>query len=540
MTTTFLLHQLLRAAASDVPDGTAVKSKSGKLSYSELDQTTERLAATLKEVGLKKGDRVGIYVPKSLASIVSIYSILKAGGTYVPLDPDAPAERLAYISRDCGIRTLLTCSQKTKGVDDIVTKQSPIETVILVDCDGSSRGRGTWTPAIPHLKAIGWNEAVSETKPLPQEDSVETDTAYILYTSGSTGVPKGVMISHRNSLAFVEWAADLVGLNANDVVACHAPIHFDISTFSIYSACKAGASTWMVPDMASTFPIELSKLIESERVTVWYSVPSVLTFLVLYGNLQERELSRLRTIIFAGEVFPTKFLRQLISILPQARFLNWYGPTETNVCMSYEVKALSPDVAAPVPIGKACANTEVFALTSDGKVVKAPGESGELYARGPTVMQGYWNDPQKTAKVLVRNPLNPNFEEKVVRTGDIVTLDPDGNYLYLGRQDGMIKTRGYRVELGEIEAVLYSHPGISEAVVVPVRDELVGNRLFAFVSVHKNSTLTKEGIFAFCGSKLPKYMVPESITIKETLPKTSSGKMDRITLANSIVQGVRE
>jgi acyl-CoA synthetase (AMP-forming)/AMP-acid ligase II len=208
--------------------------------------------------------------------------------------------------------------------------------------------------------------------------------------------------------------------------------------------------------------------------------------------------------------------------------------------MSYEVKALSPDVATPVPIGKACANTEIFALTSDGKVVKAPGESGELYARGPTVMQGYWNDPQKTEKVLVQNPLNPNFEEKVVRTGDIVTLGPDGNYLYLGRQDGMIKTRGYRVELGEIEAVLYSNPGISEAVVVPIRDELIGNRLFAFVSVRKNSTLTKEGIFAFCGSKLPKYMVPESITIKETLPKTSSGKMDRVALANSIVQGVRE
>jgi acyl-coenzyme A synthetase/AMP-(fatty) acid ligase len=259
--------------------------------------------------------------------------------------------------------------------------------------------------------------------------------------------------------------------------------------------------------------------------------------MALYGNLPARDLSNLRAVIFAGEVFPVKFLRQLMSVIPRARFWNWYGPTETNVCTSYEVKGLSQD-SLSIPIGKACSEDEVFALAEDGKVIRVPGETGELYVRGPTVMQGYWNDPQKTQAVLVKSPIDSGSEEKICRTGDFVGLDPNGDYLYFGRKDGMVKTRGYRVELGEIEAALYSHPDINEAAVVPVKDELAGNLLHAFVSLHGGSTLTKDKILAYCATKLPKYMIPDTVAIEGALPKTSSGKTDRVALTAKLKGGL--
>jgi len=539
MGTTFLLHHLLRQSARETPERVAVKSQDSQLTYAELDTLSDRVSSTLRTCGIRAGSRVGIYVPKSLASAVSIYSILKSGAAYVPFDPDAPGERLALIARDCGIQTILTCSAKMKGIDDIVSRGAPLENVLLIDCDPHLSTSPPRPSPASGVKVVTWDEARRSPRATGEDPSIEKDTAYILYTSGSTGVPKGVMISHRNSLAFVEWAADCVGLAPDDVVACHAPLHFDISTFSIFSTCKAGGTVLMIPEKASTFPSDLATLIEREKVTVWYSVPSALTLMTLYGNLQKRDFSRLRAIIFAGEVFPIKFLKQLMSAVPNARYLNWYGPTETNVCTSYEVDRSRIDQFVTVPIGKACANSKVFAITDDGRPVERPGDTGELYARGPTVMQGYWGDPEKTRRLLVPNPIAASFDELVCRTGDLVTIDADGNYLYMGRRDGMIKTRGYRVELGEIEAAIYSHPAVKEAVVVPVPDELIGNRIHAFISPQSDLSLTREEIVAHCGSKLPRYMVPDTVSFMKSLPKTSNGKMDRVALAQSLAGGVK-
>jgi acyl-CoA synthetase (AMP-forming)/AMP-acid ligase II len=288
-----------------------------------------------------------------------------------------------------------------------------------------------------------------------------------------------------------------------------------------------------VPEGTSTFPVELTKLIERQRITTWYSVPSVLTLMVLYGNLAKHDLSCLRTIIFAGEVFPVKYLRSLMAALPRVRYLNWYGPSETNVVTFYEVPPLDPERTAPIPIGKACRNTEVFAVNSEGKKVTRQGELGELYVRGPSLMQGYLGQPEKTAKVLVPNQFNSGYKEIVYRTGDMVTVDADGNYSFIGRQDGMIKTRGYRVELGEIETVLYGHPAIKEAAALAIPDELVGNRLCAVITLHAGATLSREELLAFCSRKLPAYMLPDMVDFRESIPKTSTGKIDRVNLAHS-------
>ena len=531
---TYLLHQFLIESAHRSPDKTAVVSGEQGLSYGALNKLTDQLAAVLLMRGVAPGDRVGIYVSKSLASVVSVFAILKAGACYVPLDPGAPAQRLAYIIRDSGITTLLTTAAKAAGIEAMFPGDCPLRTVVLVDCDLPSAHRPTTVSVPAGVALVSWDE-VSAQPPTPLQENlaIETDTAYILYTSGSTGTPKGVMISHRNSLTFVNWAAQCANLTADDRVSSHAPLHFDLSIFDIFSSCKAGATIILVPEGSATFPVQLTRLIECQRITVWYSVPSALTLLLLYGNLAACDLSCLRTIIFAGEVFPVKYLRRLMTILPQTRYLNWYGPTETNVCTSYEVSLLDPERTTPIPIGKACANTEVFAVNNVGEKVTEPGESGELYVRGPSLMQGYWGHSEMTAKVLMHNPFQLHFHELVYKTGDVVTLDADGNYVYLGRQDGMIKTRGYRVELGEIEAVLYGHPAIKEVAVLPVPDEVLGNRLRAIISPYEGTALAREEVLAFCNQQLPHYMVPDVIEFREVLPKTSTGKTDRVSLAQN-------
>jgi len=529
----YLLHQFLVASARHSPGKVAVISSEQSLSYGELDALTDKLAGVLRARGVAPGDRMGIYVSKSLASVVGIFAILKTGACYVPLDPGAPAQRLAFIIRDSEITTLLTSAAKVAGIQAMFPDDCPLRIVVLVDCDLPPECWPTMVPTPAGVAVVSWKEIIAwPATPLPENLAIETDTAYILYTSGSTGTPKGVMISHRNSLTFVNWAGECVGLTADDRVSSHAPLHFDLSIFDIFSSCRAGATIILVPEGAATFPVQLTRLIECQRITVWYSVPSVLSLLVLYGNLAAYDLSCLRTIIFAGEVFPVKYLRRLMAALPQARYLNWYGPTETNVCTSYEVP-LDSERTAPIPIGKACANMEVFAVKSSGEKVTAPGEAGELYVRGPSLMQGYWGHPEKTAKVLMRNPFQPHFHELAYKTGDIVTLDADGNYIYLGREDGMIKTRGYRVELGEIEAILYGHPAVKEVAVLPVPDDVLSNRLRAVISPYEGVELTREEVLAFCNQQLPHYMVPDVIEFREALPKTSTGKTDRIRLAQS-------
>jgi acyl-coenzyme A synthetase/AMP-(fatty) acid ligase len=338
------------------------------------------------------------------------------------------------------------------------------------------------------------------------------------------------MISHRNSLTFVEWATTAVGLTELDRVCSPAPLHFDLSVFDVFATCQAAACMTVLPEGTATFPISIAKWLEAERVSVWYSVPSVLTLLARHGSLRQFDLSRLRTVIFAGEVFPPKHLARLMAELPHARYLNWYGPTETNVCTAFEVPASGLD-DRPAPIGKACANTEVFAVTIDGRRVNQPGEVGELYVRGPSLMRGYWGQPAKTSEALVRNPLRAEYDELVYRTGDLVTLESVGNYEYVGRQDSMVKIRGYRVELGEVEATLYRHPSIREAAVLPVPDDLLGTRLRAVVTVEDAGSLSREDVLDHCRRWLPSYMVPDAIEFRKALPRTSTGKVDRVCLA---------
>jgi acyl-coenzyme A synthetase/AMP-(fatty) acid ligase len=287
----------------------------------------------------------------------------------------------------------------------------------------------------------------------------------------------------------------------------------------------------MVTEDLALFPIQLANFIETHGITIWYSVPSALTLLLLHANLSAEKLHRLRIILFAGEVFPMKYLQQLALLLPQPDLFNLYGPTETNVCTYYKVERDRLASMDKLPIGIACENTEVFAVNDQNEIVTRPGDTGELYVRGPSVTYGYWADTEKTKKMVLPNIFQPNFEEKMYRTGDLVQLAEDGNYYFLGRRDSMIKSRGYRIELGEIESALLSHAAVKEAVAIAIPDEIVGSRIRAVVAFHDGSALTAPELQQYCGTRIPRYMIPEAIEFRGQLPKTSTGKVDRVQLA---------
>jgi amino acid adenylation domain-containing protein len=517
----YILQQLLSKSAARFPEKPAVWARGRSISYRELEERSNQLAQLLVESGVRKGDRVGLFFPKSVESVVSMFAILKAGGVYVPLDPQAPVDRIGYIIGNCGIRVLITLDEKRRALD-AATRES-LKRCVLID---EARESGNGTGVVP------WSGLAQYPASHPPVVTLtETDLAYILYTSGSTGRPKGVMLTHQNALTFVEWCADKFQITHEDRLSNHAPLHFDLSVFDVYNAIEAGATVYLVTEEIALFPTTLAKFIETHQISVWYSVPSALVLLLLHADLKAEKLHRLRTILFAGEVFPMKYLKQLAELLPGVELDNLYGPTETNVCTYYRVDRERLASMDKLPIGIACENTEVFAVNDQDAIVAEPGQSGELYVRGPSVTYGYWGDAEKTKKMVVPNRFQPNFEEKIYRTGDLVTLAEDGNYYFVGRRDSMIKSRGYRIELGEIESALLSHPGVREAAAIAVPDEVVGNRIKAIVAAHQPGSLQAAELQQHCGTRIPKYMIPEFIEFRESLPKTSTGKVDRVGLS---------
>jgi amino acid adenylation domain-containing protein len=512
------LHGTVEAWAQRSPGNLAVVDGPRSLSYRELDGRANQVAHLLIGLGVQRGDRVGIYLEKSLESLVAVYGVLKAGAAYVPLDPRAPAARLAFITADCGIRILLTSGEKAPSWPKLVDAGSPVETFVVLDDRLESS-----------VRTVGPDEVDRCPDSSPGVPVIDLDLAYILYTSGSTGTPKGVKLTHLNALTFVEWAVKELRVAPDDRVSSHAPLHFDLSVFDIFAAHLAGACVVLVPSKASTFPIEVSRFIRSNDITVWYSVPSILSLMVERGGLVPGDFPSLRTILFAGEVFPTKYLRRLMELVPHARFVNLYGPTETNVCTWYEV-VTAPEHDDPVPIGRAIDDVEVFAVTTDGRKA-CPQEIGELHVRGSTVMSGYWGDPERTARTLGAHPFGAELADRCYQTGDLVRQNDDGDFEFVGRRDAQIKSRGYRIELGEIESALNAHPDVLECAAVAVPDDLVTNRIIAFVAVR--SDVDGTALARFCAQRIPGYMIPERFELSDSLPKTSTGKTDRQALQAS-------
>lgn len=517
----FLLQHLVAEAAAADPAREAVRCRGRSLTYGELDAASAALARTLADAGVRKGDRVAIHLPKSVEMVTAVYGVLRAGAAYVPLDPKAPLPRVAGIAADCAVAAVIGTASRGPALVGALPHRPALAVLV-----------GSEAPEELPVASVRFEEATAPGEDPPGVALIDDDLAYILYTSGSTGVPKGVMLSHRAALTFVEWAVDRIGVGPGDRVSNHAPLHFDLSVFDLFAAALAGAPVVLVPDDAAYFGASLVELIRDEEITVWYSVPSAL---MLVARALQEPLPRLRVVVFAGEVYPTPRLRELAAVVPDAALWNLYGPTETNVCTYYRVTELPAD-DRPIPIGRACENTDVFALKEDGAVAGV-GEVGELFVRGGSLMKGYWGRPEVTAKALVANPLAPHLPDPAYRTGDLVKQREDGDYDFLGRRDHQIKSRGYRIELGDIEAAVTAHPAVTEGIAVALPHEEWGTEIAVCIVLEPGASLTDKEIKRHIAGLLPRYMIPSRIEFFESLPRTSTGKADRQRLRTGLEAG---
>lgn len=483
------LHQLVIDSARRAPDAPAVHSAQGVASYRELDELADRYAAALHRRGVRPGDRVVLWTHKTLDAIALMQGALRVGAVYVPVSANNPAARVRRIAAGC----------------------SPA--LVVADADGIRRAGGSgWEADLPLAAFDTVREEAPASAAPPVHAGEPDDPAYILYTSGSTGEPKGVCISHRNALAFITWAVAEVGVTATDRLSNHALFNFDLSVFDLYAAFHAGASVVLVPEGLAYDPPQLVALLQRERISVWYSVPSALILMMQRGDLLAGDPPEaLRVCVFAGEPFPVQQVHELRKAWPDVRMFNWYGPTETNVCTSYEVTDRDLGSTRPLPIGAPASGDRI-------RLHPPRAREGEIVVSGPTVMLGYWGrEPQKGAYF----------------TGDIGRMGPDGMLEYVGRRDHMVKVRGHRIELGDIEAVVSAHPKVAAAACVVVGDGLDA-KIHAVVVPEGPSGPGLLDLKRDCADRLPLYMVVDAVHTVPELPLTANGKTDRPALVERI------
>ena len=510
----YLIQHPVTHFAASAPDDPALACSGASMSYRELDLASNRLAQVLLADGLRPGDRVGVFQHKALEMGVTIYGILKAGGVFVPLDPFSPVERLAFALEDCGI-------QRVVGGDSTAATLGAL--------DPATRLRTYGVSVDTPFPGCSWDAIALASEEEPAVARIDRDLAYLMYTSGSTGRPKAMMHSHRGSIAYARWGRDHVGLQPGDRVASHAPLHFDLSIFDLFSTVQAGATVVFVPEPITKFPASWTQYVEDERISVVFTVPYTLIEMLERGALDKRDLSSLRWILFGGEPFPPKHLRTLMERLPEVRFTNVYGPAEAPSCTCYDVPRDVP-VDEPLPIGTVSRNSEDLILDEDGKACGVD-EPGELLIRSSTLTHGYWGRPERNASCFHLVPGSGPFPHVYYRTGDQVVRRSDGLLRFLGRQDRMIKTRGHRVELDEVEAGLASHPAVEEAAAFAVPDDKGSRAIEAAVTLRDGSAVEVEELLRHARTRLPGYALPRQLEIRADFPRTSGGKIDRRRLA---------
>ncbi len=517
-----LLQQWVTDQAQRRPDALALVMKGQQLTYGQLEQRSNQLARSFKAAGCQKGDRVGLLMPKSPSAIVGILGTLKADCIYVPLDPASPAPRTAQMIASSEPRCLLATEPTASLLDELWSDQKFRSSISVVWMDSATVAGKNFTP---ELLQSDWQSYSAE--PLDYLNRPE-DPAYILFTSGSTGVPKGVVITHSNVIHFIEWATEYFGMSASDRVSGHPPLHFDLSVFDIFGTFAAGAQLHLVPPELSLLPHKLADFIRAQELTQWFSVPSVLTYMAKFDVIRPNDFPALNRLLWCGEVLPTPVLMYWMKRLPGVRFTNLYGPTEATIASSYyTVPDYPQDERAAIPIGTACAGEELLVLDDRLQPVP-PGEIGDLYIRGVGLSPGYWRDPEKTRAAFLPNPTTGDGSDRIYKTGDLAHMGDDGLVYFLGRADSQIKSRGYRIELGEIETHLHPMPSLKESAVVAINAEsFEGATICCAYVPAPNADVTPVTLRKELAEKLPSYMLPSRWMAFDKLPKNANGKIDR-------------
>lgn len=469
------------------------------LTWDEVDAAVQRVGTALAQYSVQRRP-VALYLDHEVPCLLAMLGTLAAGGFYTVLDTAQPPERVRRITGQLEPALLVTDAAHRKAADAL----------------------GLACPVVEMADALNAAPDSFALQTLRNE-SLDTDLAYVLFTSGSTGAPKGVAIQHRAVLAYSAWAAATFGIDETTVFGNQTPFYFSMSVTDLYTSLRTGAQVQVLPRRLFSFPVQLLDYLTVHEVNTLYWVPSALGGVVRWKALDYTALPPLRTILFAGETMPTPYLNYWQAHYPGALFANLFGPTETtDICAYYIVdRAFSDD--EPLPIGRACDNCGLLVLTDDGRAAE-PGAVGELCVRGSFLAAGYYNMPDKTAERFCPNPLQPHYPEIIYRTGDLVRYDENGLLQYMGRADNQIKHMGYRIELGEIETAAFGQEGLQSCACIY---DAPKDRLVLFFTGRKG---LEEDLRVRLAGRLPAYMQPTAYRRLQAMPQNQNGKIDRAAL----------
>ncbi len=498
-----LVTDYLENSAQTNPNKIAFDDTKKKMSFKECQQAAHRIATFLIEMGNFKSPVV-VFLDKSVECMPSFMGVAYSGNFYIPIDVKMPHLRIKKILSVLAPRAIITDFEHL----DIVANFSDKIPIFLYE----------------NMMQHTINE---ELLYQTQKRIIDTDILYVLFTSGSTGEPKGVIISHKSVIDYTEWVTETFHIDSSHIFANQAPFYFDNSILDIYQTLKNAATMYIVPEMFFSFPLKLLEFLQQKKVNILFWVPSALSALTHRGALTKCYLPDLRKVLFCGEVMPNKSLNVWRSLYSQILFANLYGPTEiTDVCTYYIVNRDFRD-DEPLPIGIACKNTEVFLLNEHDELA-SDGEIGEICVRGTSLSYGYYNNPQKTQEAFVQNPLNRNYPEIIYRTGDLARYNQHRELIYISRKDYQIKHMGHRIELGEIEVVANAKPDIKQVCCLydDGKKEIV---LFYTADTYL------EDIEEYLSKFLSHYMLPSRYICLDTMPLNRNGKIDRTELKHKLL-----
>lgn len=514
-----LLHQLIQISAEKYPTRPAIQFRDQILTYTELEIAISEMANALTGLGLSRQERVAVYLPKRIESVVSFFATTLAGGVMVPVNPVLKAPQAGHILRDCNARILITLRDRFTGLVDVLSECHDLDHIILIDgVEGLSN-------ADSHYHILSWQKLSQNTTKKAFPTIIDADMAAILYTSGSTGRPKGVVLSHRNMVTGAKSVSTYLDNTHNDRLLAVLPFSFDYGFSQLTTAFNVGACAVL---MDYLLPRDVIKAVVRFKITGIAAVPPLWVQLGLLEWPKETQ-ETLRYITNSGGAIPGKTLQALREALPATQPYLMYGLTE-----AFRSTYLPPDELdkRPASMGKAIPNAEIMVVREDGTPC-APGEPGELVHRGSLVALGYWNDPERTAERFRPAPGQPDgipTDELSVWSGDTVKMDEDGFFYFVGRKDDMIKTSGYRVSPTEVEEIIYTTGKVGEAVALGIPHPVIGQAIVVIASAKENNSLDVDSIMVACRQELANYMVPTTIEQQKSLPRNPNGKIDRKAL----------